>query len=141
MKKPQRVTLFTHQHPDQTHECVERLFVSARDGGVEVLVPTAEAEKHAIEEQEGVQLGAEISDPTDLALVLGGDGSILTALRAYAGRGVPVFAFNFGAIGFLATRRAARIDEALASRLRRALRAARAARDRSGGRMATSTGE
>ena len=51
---------------------------------------------------------------TDLALVLGGDGSILTALRAYAGRGVPVFGFNFGAIGFLATLEPHRIDEALA---------------------------
>ncbi len=114
MKKPQRVTLFTHEYPDQTHECVERLFVAARDSGVEVLVPTAEVEKHSIEEQQGAHLGAEISDATDLALVLGGDGSILTALRAYAGRGVPVFGFNFGAIGFLATLEPHRIDEALA---------------------------
>ena len=38
-----------------------------------------------------------------LALVLGGDGTILSALRRYAGQGVPVFAVNFGAIGFLAT--------------------------------------
>src|SRR4026208_166199 len=74
----------------------------------------AEVEKHSIEEQKGIHLGAEVSDPTDLAVVLGGDGSILTALRAYAGRGVPVFGFNFGAIGFLATLEPHRIDEALA---------------------------
>jgi NAD+ kinase len=40
---------------------------------------------------------------TDLALVLGGDGTILTALRAFAGHTAPVFAINFGAIGFLST--------------------------------------
>jgi NAD+ kinase len=40
---------------------------------------------------------------TDLAVVLGGDGTILTHLRGFAGTGVPVFAVNFGAIGFLAT--------------------------------------
>ena len=114
MKQPKRVTLFTHEYPDQTHECVERLLVDARGRGIEVLVPAVEVEKHSIEEEEGVHLGAEISDSTDLALVLGGDGSILTALRAYADRGVPVFGFNFGAIGFLATLEPHRIDEALA---------------------------
>ena len=35
--------------------------------------------------------------------MLGGDGTILRALRHYAGTGVPVFAINFGEIGFLAT--------------------------------------
>jgi NAD+ kinase len=39
----------------------------------------------------------------ELCLVLGGDGTILGALQRYAGTGVPVFAINFGAIGFLAT--------------------------------------
>ncbi len=114
MKQPERITLFTHEYPQQTHDCVERLLVDARGRGIEVLVPAVEAEKHSIEEQEGIHLGAEVSDPTDLAVVLGGDGSILTALRAYAGRAVPVFGFNFGAIGFLATLEPHRIDEALA---------------------------
>ena len=36
-------------------------------------------------------------------MVLGGDGTILTALRSYAETGVPVFAVNFGEVGFLAT--------------------------------------
>jgi NAD+ kinase len=35
--------------------------------------------------------------------VLGGDGTILSTLRLFSGREVPVFAVNFGAIGFLAT--------------------------------------
>ena len=114
MKKPQRVTLFTHEYPEQTGESVGRLLELARERGIEVLMPAAEVEKHGIGEQEGVSLGAEAAEPTDLALVLGGDGSILAALRSYAGRGVPVFALNFGAIGFLATVEPHDIDDALA---------------------------
>ena len=112
-KRPERITLFTHQHPEQTSHCVGRLLERAREAGVEVLVPASEAEKHGLAEQEGVQIGAEATEPTDLAVVLGGDGSILTALRAYAGRGVPVFAFNFGAIGFLATVEQRALEEGL----------------------------
>jgi NAD+ kinase len=115
LTKPTRVTLFTHQYPEQTSDCVGRLIALARERGVEVLVPPAEAEKHAVAEQDGVHVGATTDDPTDLALVLGGDGSILAALRSYAGRGVPVFALNFGAIGFLATVEPHDLDEALAS--------------------------
>jgi NAD+ kinase len=113
LKTPQRVTLFTHQYPEQTGDCVGRLLANARERGIEVVVPEAEAEKHGIKDQDGVRVG-DVSEPTDLALVLGGDGSILTALRGYAGRGVPVFALNFGAIGFLATVEPHSIDEALA---------------------------
>jgi NAD+ kinase len=113
MKKPERVTLFTHHHPDQTSHCVGQLIERARAAGVEVLVPDAEVEKHGLETQDGVRLGASPSDPTDLAIVLGGDGSILNALRSYMGRGVPVFGFNFGAIGFLATVERRSLDEGL----------------------------
>jgi NAD+ kinase len=114
VKRPERITLFTHQYPDQTRDCVRRLLEVAREAGVEVLVPAAEAEKHELGEQEGVRVGVEPSEPTDLALVLGGDGSILTALRAYAGRGVPVYALNFGEIGFLATVERASLENGLA---------------------------
>ena len=38
----------------------------------------------------------------DLCLVMGGDGSILHALRRFARTGVPVFGVNFGTVGFLA---------------------------------------
>ena len=55
--------------------------------------------------------GAEPGADTDLALVLGGDGTILSSLRLFAGRDVPTFAINYGAIGFLATIEGDRLDE------------------------------
>ncbi|HLM85858.1 MAG TPA: NAD(+)/NADH kinase, partial [Solirubrobacteraceae bacterium] len=48
-------------------------------------------------------LDAPAKDDVELCIVLGGDGTILRALQRYAGTGVPVFAINFGEIGFLAT--------------------------------------
>ncbi|MBI5309780.1 MAG: NAD(+)/NADH kinase [Actinobacteria bacterium] len=53
----------------------------------------------------------------DVAIVLGGDGSILRSLRTFAGTGVPTFGFNYGTIGFLATVE----PEELEDGLRRAL--------------------
>ncbi|MGI8460280.1 MAG: NAD(+)/NADH kinase, partial [Solirubrobacterales bacterium] len=44
----------------------------------------------------------QMSDSPDLCLALGGDGTILQALRRYSETGVPVFGINFGTIGFLA---------------------------------------
>ncbi len=40
-------------------------------------------------------------DHTDLVVVLGGDGSIISASRACAPRGVPILGVNFGRVGFL----------------------------------------
>jgi NAD+ kinase len=60
-----------------------------------------------------VALDADPAGETDLALVLGGDGTILSTLRRYAGREVPVFAVNFGTIGFLATIEPSELDDGL----------------------------
>jgi NAD+ kinase len=48
-------------------------------------------------------LDADLSLDVDICFAIGGDGTILNALRTYAGTEVPVFAVNFGQIGFLAT--------------------------------------
>ena len=37
----------------------------------------------------------------DIAIVLGGDGTMLRALTRFLGTGVPVLGVNFGRVGFL----------------------------------------
>jgi NAD+ kinase len=100
---PRSVTVFTHQRTAQTAPALETVIRLAREAGVEVRIPAPEAEKHEVEPTEGVTVGSPADEQTDLAIALGGDGTILAALRRYAGTGTPVFAVNYGAIGFLAT--------------------------------------
>src|SRR5579875_4158154 len=41
------------------------------------------------------------ADDVDVAVVLGGDGTMLRALARFLGTGVPVIGVNFGRVGFL----------------------------------------
>ena len=107
------LTVFTHARPQQTGDALRRVLELSRDAGVEVHLPADEVDKHGIEAQDGVVLGADPMVDTDLAVVLGGDGTILSTLRRYARREVPVFAVNFGTIGFLATIEPEELDEGM----------------------------
>jgi NAD+ kinase len=55
-------------------------------------------------EQAGVELVEDTGDgipETDIALVLGGDGTMLRTLGRFLGTGIPVAGVNFGTVGFL----------------------------------------
>ena len=113
MTVPKRLTVFTHGYSDDTRPAVDRLIDAAAKAGVEVLVPKDEVAKHGIEERPGCRIGTDPSEDTDVAVVFGGDGTILTALRSCAPSRAPVFAFNYGAIGFLSTVEREQLDEGI----------------------------
>ena len=95
------VTVMTHRRQLETSAAVRELVASARRAGVTLRFSADEAEKHSLTAGEGIEIGG--LEGADLCIVLGGDGTILTALREYAGTGTPVFAVNYGEVGFLAT--------------------------------------
>jgi NAD+ kinase len=72
--------VITHGKPKLVASAVERVHVLAARLGIELVDPGAEP---------------------DLAIVLGGDGTMLRALTRFLGTDVPVLGVNFGRVGFL----------------------------------------
>jgi NAD+ kinase len=97
------ITVFTHARVADTRGALMRVIELAREEGVEVYLSADEAAKHELEPRDGLVIEDDVEGRADVAIVLGGDGTILSTLRRYSRTRVPVFAVNFGAIGFLAT--------------------------------------
>ena len=97
------ITVFTHQRPEETRETLELLAGRAEQGGFCLRLSPEESSKHDLPAGPNLQLEVPLKRDVDLCVVLGGDGTILRALQDYANTEVPVFAINFGEIGFLAT--------------------------------------
>lgn len=94
----------THRHrPQDTQLGLDLLIETARRRGAVLRFSAEEAAKHGIEPGEGIEVGPLCERETDICFALGGDGTILSALRSFARTDTPVFAINYGAIGFLAT--------------------------------------
>jgi NAD+ kinase len=96
-----RAMLITHTHPTAPSEAIAATVEAARAASAELISTPDELEKlpDAAAEIESVDDG----ELPDVCIVLGGDGSILYALRRFSHTGVPVFGINYGTVGFLAT--------------------------------------
>jgi NAD+ kinase len=106
-----QITVLTHRRTEDTRETLERLIEQARAAAVTLRFDEEETRKHGLSERAGIVIDAPVERDVELCVVLGGDGTILRALRHYAGTPVPVFAINFGEIGFLATVEPDGVDE------------------------------
>jgi NAD+ kinase len=78
------------------------------------LITGAVARLEAVAASRGVELVNEGDGTTpDLAVVLGGDGTMLRALQRFLGTGVPVLGVNFGRVGFLTSIPGAELEAGL----------------------------
>jgi NAD+ kinase len=98
--------VITHGRPEVIGPALGRLETLARELGVELRFTDEEAEKH------GVAPGGDL-EHADLAIVLGGDGTMLRALQRFLGTDVPALGVNFGRVGFLTSIPQARFEEDL----------------------------
>jgi NAD kinase len=88
------VVLFTHTRPEQTSPAVRAAVEAAARRNCVVVASPDELTKLG-DAASGIERLAQLPERPDLCLVLGGDGTILQALRTYSGTGVPVFGVNF----------------------------------------------
>jgi NAD+ kinase len=103
-----RAAVVTHGKPQTIGPALERLEKVAREAGVELLLPGEEVEKHGVGEPK------EDLTTADIAVVLGGDGTMLRALQRFLGTDIPVIGVNFGRVGFLATIQPNELESGLA---------------------------
>ena len=87
-----KAAVVTHGRPETIGDALARLEQVAAEHGVE-LVPEGE--------------------PADLAVVLGGDGTMLRAFQRFLGMDIPVIGVNFGRVGFLASIRGSDLEAGL----------------------------
>ena len=102
-----RAALVTHGRQEQIGDGIARLLEVAGSAGVELIFGPEEAARHGLE-------ASGDPDDADLVVVLGGDGTMLRALRTYLGSGIPVIGVNFGRVGFLASIPPERLEDDLA---------------------------
>jgi NAD+ kinase len=105
-KRVGRAAVVTHGRPGQIGAGFARLQAVAQEYGVELVLSSDEAEKHGVDE-------SDTAHAADLAVVLGGDGTVLRALARFLGTGVPVIGVNFGRVGFLSSMGKRELEEGL----------------------------
>ncbi|MEV7758092.1 NAD kinase [Microbacterium sp. NPDC089180] len=100
-----RILLVVHARRDDTVQAAERILTAVRAAGATPVVSAEDrpelAERLSLEGVETLGVDVDIAD-VELAIVLGGDGTILRAAETVRGGRAPILGINMGHVGFLA---------------------------------------
>ncbi len=100
-----RILLVVHARRDDTVHAAERILTAVRAAGATPVVSAEDrpelAERLSLEGVETLGVDVDIAD-VELAIVLGGDGTILRAAETVRGGRAPILGINMGHVGFLA---------------------------------------
>ncbi len=109
-----QIAVFPNLGKEKAGEIVERIFDFYQDKDVRLIMPAQEA-SHFHKEKFGLPCVERVH--VDMALSIGGDGTLLGVCRRFGWKSVPVCGINLGTLGFMAD---IEIDE-LESRLEKIL--------------------
>ena len=100
-----RILLVVHARRDDTVHAAERILTAVRAAGAVPVVSADDrpelAERLSLEGVATLGVDVDIAD-VELAIVLGGDGTILRAAEMVRGGTAPILGINMGHVGFLA---------------------------------------
>jgi NAD+ kinase len=99
--------VLTHGRAATIGPALRRVEEAAAEAGVKLVFSQDEVSKHDISETPH-----DLAD-ADFVVVLGGDGTMLRALRRLLGTGIPAIGVNFGRVGFLTAISERELDTAL----------------------------
>jgi NAD+ kinase len=105
MQRIECAAVVTHGRTKDVGPAVERLRAAAADHGVKLLFDPEDTERYGVP---AAQNGA-----PGLAVVLGGDGTMLRGLTRFLNTEVPVLGVNFGRVGFLTAIQATELETGL----------------------------
>ncbi len=94
----ERIAVFPNLDKEDSPKILKRLINVANENNVEVVLPMDAAKKF-----NEISLGRDHIEtiPIDVALTIGGDGTLLGMCREYGAMGIPVCGINIGTLGFL----------------------------------------
>ena len=118
MTQPQRsILVVAHARRDDTLQAAERVIRSLQEAGAQPVLATDDARELAAELpmlSDVAILGRDVAiDDIELAIVLGGDGTILRATELVREGTAPVLGINMGHVGFLAEIERDELDDAV----------------------------
>ena len=96
---PKRVAIYPNMAKPQCAAELERLTRWLRDRGIEVLLP--DNIDRWVDGRPEFEADPQFLREAELLVVLGGDGTLLSAARLVYPRRIPIFGVNFGGLGFL----------------------------------------
>lgn len=104
--------IYTNRHKDKNLATTARIERYLRERGQRVTVRVREGDwKNRI--NESVQELEELPEDADLMLVLGGDGTMLQAVRETKKSSIPIIGVNLGTLGYMTEVEPANLEEAL----------------------------
>ena len=98
MQSIETIGLISKPHSKQAEKLVPELFEWLAARGIKVRY---DEETAGYAGRQGGLARDQVPDGTQLVVVLGGDGTLLSAARAIGGKDIPLLAVNLGGLGFL----------------------------------------